>query len=253
VARLISGVLLAAAAVAAILFLPTFALRLLATVVAAVAATEYLRIVKADPRLFPAAAIVCWVVSGPIPAAGLALLPFLMIAIVAIPVLFGGATGAAAAAGGFSLVYIGVPLGMLVNVHASSGWRATLLLVFTVVVSDSMQFYTGRMFGRRPLAPAISPKKTIEGAIGGVFFGALFMAIAGGYVFAGAPRLSLVIVGLVVVVLGILGDLFESRLKRQAEVKDSSDLIPGHGGVLDRIDALLFAIPGFYLFAGLVA
>ena len=72
-ARLISGVLLAAAAVAAILFLPTFALRLLATVVAAVAATEYLRIVNADARLFPAAAIVCWVVSGPITAAGLAL------------------------------------------------------------------------------------------------------------------------------------------------------------------------------------
>ena len=121
-----------------------------------------------------------------------------------------------------------------------------MLLVAVVIVSDSLQYYTGRLLGRRPLAPRVSPKKTIEGAIGGVIFGILFMAVAGRFVLPvlGIPALALL--GAVVVVLGILGDLFESRLKREAGVKDSSALIPGHGGVLDRIDALLFAIPAFY-------
>jgi phosphatidate cytidylyltransferase len=74
------------------------------------------------------------------------------------------------------------------------------------------------------------------------------MAVAGSFVFTEVPPLWLAILGLVVVGLGILGDLFESGLKRQADLKDSSALIPGHGGVLDRLDALLFAIPAFYLF-----
>jgi phosphatidate cytidylyltransferase len=253
--RLASGAVLATAAVAAILFLPVLALRVVAVVVAALAAAEYLRIVKADVRMYPAAALVCWLVSAPLPTSlpisGLALLPLLMMAIVAGLVLFGGVAAGPAAAAAFSLVYIGVPLGMMVGVHAARGREATLLLVATVVVSDSMQYYTGRMFGRRPLAPSVSPKKTIEGALGGVVFGALFMALAGPFVFAGTPRAALAILGLGIVVLGILGDLFESRLKRQADVKDSSNLIPGHGGALDRIDALLFAIPAFSLFAGM--
>lgn len=249
--RLISGVLLAAAALAAILFLPVPVLRIAASLVAAAAAFEYLRIVKADERLFPAAAIVCWAISGPLPAAGLWLLPLLMIAVMAGEVLFAGQDAARAAAGAFSMVYIGVPLGMLVDIQASFGREATLLLLATVVVSDSMQYYTGRMFGKRPLAPAVSPKKTIEGALGGVVFGALFMALAGPYVFAAGGAVAFAGLGMVIVALGIIGDLFESRLKRQGGVKDSSALIPGHGGVLDRIDAMLFAIPAFFLFAGL--
>ena len=143
---------------------------------------------------------------------------------------------------------------MLVAMHARTARTATLLLIATVVVSDSAQYYSGRAFGRRPLAPAISPKKTIEGAIGGVVFGTLFMALAGPRRAArrgAACRWRLL--GLAVVVLGICGDLFESRLKRAAGVKDSSTLIPGHGGVLDRIDALLFATPAFYLFLRTVA
>jgi phosphatidate cytidylyltransferase len=127
-----------------------------------------------------------------------------------------------------------------------------VLLIATVVVSDSMQFYTGRTFGRHPLAPAISPKKTVEGAIGGAVAGTLFMAFAGPLVFPEHPRVMLAVLGFVMVLLGILGDLFESRLKREANVKDSSSLIPGHGGVLDRIDALLFVTPAFVIAAGIV-
>jgi phosphatidate cytidylyltransferase len=141
-----------------------------------------------------------------------------------------------------------MPLGMLVAVHGLLGWRATLLLIGTVVVSDSMQYYTGRSLGRHPLAPSISPKKTIEGAVGGVVFGTIFMTIFGAQVLPFSGYGPLVILGLLVVAFGIGGDLFESRLKRTAGLKDSSSLIPGHGGILDRIDALLFAVAPFYLF-----
>ena len=132
--------------------------------------------------------------------------------------------------------------------RAFAGPRALFLLMLTVMVSDTAQYYTGRAFGRRPLAPAISPKKTIEGAVGGlrVRHGAVRRrrrVVAAGDA-AAVPRSAL---GLAIVALGIAGDLFESMLKRSAGVKDSSALIPGHGGVLDRIDALLFAAPVYYI------
>ena len=118
----------------------------------------------------------------------------------------------------------------------------------TIVVSDSAQYYTGRAFGRAPLAPSISPKKTREGAIGGLVFGTAAMIVGGRYVFPASSLAMLAVTGLVVVLLGIVGDLFESLLKRSAGVKDSSALIPGHGGILDRIDSWLFAGPAYYLF-----
>jgi len=148
----------------------------------------------------------------------------------------------------FGAVYIGMPLGLLVAIQALQGWRATLLLIGTIVVSDSAQYYSGRLFGRRPLAPTISPKKTIEGAVGGGVCGTAFVTLAGLRVFPSAAIQQLLILGVLVVALGICGDLFESRLKRVAGIKDSSSLIPGHGGVLDRIDALLFAAGPFYLY-----
>ena len=154
----------------------------------------------------------------------------------------------AAAARFLAMWYIGMPLGMLTAVQAVGGHRATLLLIATVVVSDSAQFYSGRLFGRRPLAPVISPKKTVEGVVGGLVVATVFVTLAGTRVFPSAGRASLVLLGVAIVGLGICGDLFKSRLKRTAGVKDSSALIPGHGGVLDRIDALLFATPAYYLY-----
>jgi phosphatidate cytidylyltransferase len=155
-----------------------------------------------------------------------------------------------AAATVFAPIYIGLPLGALAAVRLDSfggGRAAVLLLLIVIVVSDSAQFYTGRAFGRRPLAPAISPNKTVEGAIGGVVFGTLAMAVGGRWVLA-APLWALALLGVVISLLGIVGDLFESLLKRSAGVKDSSHLIPGHGGVLDRIDSWLFAAPVYYVF-----
>ena len=93
----------------------------------------------------------------------------------------------------------------------------------------------------------------MEGAIGGVVFGTLAMTLGGHYVFAASPLWLLAILGAAISLLGIVGDLFESLLKRSAGIKDSSNLIPGHGGVLDRIDSWLFAAPVYYVFVRFVA
>jgi phosphatidate cytidylyltransferase len=251
--RLISGAILAGAAVAAIVLLPIDALRIVAAVVAGFAAHEYVRVAGAAvPQrglalLIPVTVFACIVASG-VPVR-IDPIWWVVAALgwVALEVLFGGHTVHHAGVALIAPIYIGVPLGMLVAIQDALGWRGTLLVIATIVVSDSAQYYSGRAFGRRPLAPTISPKKTIEGAVGGVVLGTVFMAVAGPRLFPMLPLLWIV-VGLTVVVLGILGDLFESRLKRTAGMKDSSTLIPGHGGVLDRIDALLFATPAFYLF-----
>ena len=250
--RVISGAALAAAALAAILFLPTLGLRVLACLVAALAAHEYVRVAGAAAgvsqwALIAAVIATCWVTAVGLPIDA-AMVLLVILAWVAIEVLFLGRTIHQAGVSVIAPAYIGLPLGMLVAVHAAAGWRATVLLLATVVVSDSGQYYSGRAFGRRPLAPTISPKKTVEGAVGGVILGTAFMAVASAYVFPGSSRASAALLGAILVFLGICGDLFESRLKRTAGMKDSSSLIPGHGGVLDRIDALLFATPAFYLY-----
>jgi phosphatidate cytidylyltransferase len=250
--RLISGLALAVAALAAVLFLPVPALRIVACVVAGLAGLEYARVVRGVSALrvwtaLPLVVLTCWFMLG----ATTETLLFLLVggvAITAAEVLFTGRRLEESAALFLAPWYIGMPLGMLVNLHATWGPKVTLLLLATVVVSDTAQYYSGRLFGRHALAPAISPKKTVEGAIGGAVCGALFMASAGAWLLPLARQRALVALGLVMVALGICGDLFESRLKRMAGLKDSSTLIPGHGGILDRIDALLFATPAFYLY-----
>ena len=250
--RLVSGVALAAAALAAVLFLPSSVLRIIAALVAALAASEYLRIVdvgRPAPGALPLlllVALTAWWIFDPT-RNPLALL-VVGLGWVAIEVVFRGLKIDHAAARFFAAVYLGVPMGLLAATHAGGGPSAALLLMGTVVASDTAQYYSGRLLGRHPLAPAISPKKTIEGALGGVLFAALFVAVVGTWVFPMARRVTLALVGVAIAALGICGDLFESRLKRAAGVKDSSTLIPGHGGVLDRIDALLFASPAFYLY-----
>ena len=147
----------------------------------------------------------------------------------------------------FPMLYLGLPIGAMVALRALRGREALFLLLLTVMVSDTAQYYSGRAFGRRPLASAISPNKTIEGAVGGFIGGALVLVVAGRWWLPAMPIALRALVGVALCALGIAGDLFESMLKRSAGVKDSSALIPGHGGVLDRIDALLFAAPIYYV------
>ena len=155
----------------------------------------------------------------------------------------------------FPILYLGLPIGALVAVRKFAGHETVVLLLATIMVSDTAQYYGGRWLGRTPLAPAISPTKTVEGALFGLAAGIALMTTLA----VAVPELDQstvpqrALLGVTIVGLGIAGDLFESQLKRGAGVKDASALIPGHGGMLDRIDSLLFAAPGFYLFLRLGA
>jgi len=141
----------------------------------------------------------------------------------------------------FGSLYLGVPwIALTFLKHAGPAW--VLLLLATVWLCDSAAYYSGRAFGRRKLAPLVSPNKTWEGAIGGTF-AALFGGLGWSLWQFGTIDPALLAWVLVAAIAGQLGDLFESKLKRGAQVKDSGNLLPGHGGVLDRIDALLFAAP----------
>lgn len=144
-------------------------------------------------------------------------------------------------------LYVGLPLGAVASIRVRWGAPVLLVLFLTTVISDTAQYYCGRTFGRRPLAPSISPKKTIEGAVGGVVITAAAMPFLGQWGLSVAGPGSLVVAGGALAMLGIVGDLFESQLKRSAGMKDSSALLPGHGGMLDRIDSLLFTGPVFYV------
>jgi phosphatidate cytidylyltransferase len=117
-----------------------------------------------------------------------------------------------------------------------------LLVLLLVWIADIAAYFVGRAWGRRKLAPGISPGKTWEGAIGGTV-AALVYAIICGTFFEGILWVPYLLAAVLLAVLSIVGDLFESAAKRQAAVKDSGNLLPGHGGVLDRIDSATAALP----------
>jgi phosphatidate cytidylyltransferase len=160
---------------------------------------------------------------------------------------------AAAAAAVFPVVYLAVPLALTAVIRDGWGREVLLLGLLVVWISDTAQYYVGSSLGRHRLAPAVSPKKSVEGALGGFVAGTVAMVAIGRVWLPAVGMPNLAAAGALLVALGIAGDLFESLLKRSANVKDSSALIPGHGGVLDRIDALLFVVPGYYLFLRLAA
>lgn len=132
---------------------------------------------------------------------------------------------------------------------ASERGLAWLLLVIVVTwLSDTGAYLVGRSIGKTSLSPVISPKKTVEGLVGGLLAAVLFGLLANDVFGLDLPILVAATVALILALLGVLGDLAESLIKRQAGVKDSGTLIPGHGGMLDRIDALLFTwTAGLYL------
>ena len=138
-------------------------------------------------------------------------------------------------------LYIGMPFNYYLLLYTSQphGLVWTLFTIFAVVVSDAAALLVGSRLGRHPFFAWISPKKTVEGAVAGVVGSVVVMVIGVSGVLGLSP-LHAVALGLLVGVSAQIGDLVESQMKRIAEVKDSSHLIPGHGGVLDRIDSILF-------------
>lgn len=165
----------------------------------------------------------------------------------------GEISGAAARAGivVLGLVYVGVLMALLALVHRQlpDGPRWVLAALGATFANDTGAYFSGRALGRHKLYPAISPGKTVEGAVGGLFFsvGALFLFRA--TFFPALTAADCLFIGVPGSVLGPAGDLFESMLKRSAGVKDSSHLIPGHGGVLDRLDAVLFVGAWIFVYA----
>jgi len=128
---------------------------------------------------------------------------------------------------------------------------AHLLSFFFLVLmgSDAGAYYLGRSFGKRTLAPSISPGTTWEGVVGGVAAALAMAALAHFWFFREFPLKYMLPLAVVMTVLGILGDLVESALKRGAGAKDAANILPGHGGILDRLDSLLFNAPLIYYFA----
>jgi phosphatidate cytidylyltransferase len=136
----------------------------------------------------------------------------------------------------------------LVGMPYAAGASFVFLVVVVTWAADTGAYAVGSLFGAHTLLPRVSRHKTWEGALGGVLFGAAAGAAAS-FTFAGFLALwQGLVVGTLAALVGLLGDLFESMLKRDAEIKDTSQLIPGHGGVLDRFDSLLFTAPLIYYF-----
>lgn len=134
---------------------------------------------------------------------------------------------------------------MLLEV-ADDGWQRVVILILAVSGNDTGALFSGMAWGKHKLAPRVSPKKTWEGAIGGVVLGTVAAAVASYFFFDGQWWIG-VAVGVAAAIASIIGDLAESALKRDLDVKDMSGIIPGHGGILDRIDSLLIAGPAVYV------
>jgi phosphatidate cytidylyltransferase len=152
-----------------------------------------------------------------------------------------------------SIVYISTPFGLL-SLMASDKFISLFETNYAIVcmvlvwVSDTFAFFGGKLFGKHKLAQRISPKKTWEGSIIGFTVTLIAGLVFRYFFYKDISAAQFLVIALIVGVFAQIGDLFESHLKRSVEVKDSSSIIPGHGGVLDRFDSLLFSVPALYIY-----
>ena len=147
------------------------------------------------------------------------------------------------------IVYVPFLLGTLLLIRGiPGGARWILYLLAMTWIVDAGGYFVGKAFGRHSMAPRISPKKTWEGAVGGALVGIMASVWAAPWLPGHTTRVEMLCLGLVLSVTGQLGDLVESAFKRQAQVKDSGNFLPGHGGMLDKVDSLLFNAPVLYAF-----
>lgn len=149
-----------------------------------------------------------------------------------------------------SLFYIFIPLAITPFVAQSNGvYEAKTLMGLFILIwsSDSWAYVSGRLLGKRKLFERLSPKKTWEG-----FWGSVILTSATGYLLHqlgfGLTAVEWIVLGAITVVIATLGDLFQSMLKRAAQIKDSGNILPGHGGILDRFDSILFCMPAYYIY-----
>jgi len=152
----------------------------------------------------------------------------------------------------FGILYISWCLSFLIKIrYLNNGIGLFVALMLITKLGDIGAYLVGSRFGRTPLIPRISPKKSVEGAIAGLAFSVL--GALASKPLLGFDYLHLVIFGICLGVLGQLGDLSESLIKRDCEVKDSGNILPGMGGILDEIDSLLFTAPAFYFYISIIS
>lgn len=154
----------------------------------------------------------------------------------------------------FGQVYITMPLSLLMFISYSPdmavskyNWAPVLALFVFLWVNDTAAYFIGSLIGKHKLIEHISPKKSIEGFIAGIVF-TILASLIFDRLYPGFSTIFWMGLAVVIVLFGTLGDLFESLIKRTCNVKDAGTLIPGHGGILDRIDSLLVAVPAVYLY-----
>jgi phosphatidate cytidylyltransferase len=246
--RVITAVLALPVALAVTIYSPAWLFALIAGVLSAMMLHEFFALnTAAGARspgkwfLVPGAAVATSFLGGPV---------WVVLALSGCALLLMGAavlsadirsTFSQVAAGLSGVVYCSVLFGFMVLLS-----RDAVLTVFAIVwVGDTGAFYGGRAFGRRLLLPRVSPKKTVEGAITGLIASVIAGTVVGVWRLS-IPWMNLAVFSGIAAVAGQIGDLAESALKRSAGVKDSSSILPGHGGILDRLDSLLFAVPVFY-------
>ncbi len=151
------------------------------------------------------------------------------------------------------ILYIAVPFSLLILCgfpeRSWQGYEPTLVLGFFLLLwsSDTGAYVVGITFGKHPLFPRISPKKSWEGLLGGSIF-TLIIAFIIAHFYKALPLTDWLVIAVIICIFGIWGDLVESLLKRSLQVKDSGDLLPGHGGILDRFDSVIFSAPLVFLY-----
>lgn len=149
----------------------------------------------------------------------------------------------------FGMLYIGLTLSSLASTRAlPSGEWLVLFVALVTWAGDTGAYYAGSLWGRHLLAPTVSPKKSIEGLAGGAVLAVSAALLARAWFLPDLPFIDAIALGVLLTAAGLAGDLCESSIKRSVGVKDSGGILPGHGGMLDRLDSLLFTAPTFYYY-----
>lgn len=258
-ARILTGVIGSFLALAAVFVLPTPALGVLCALVFLGAVWEFVRIAK---HWSPSAPLNLLLVAVPLAALALdagisgravvfsaAAVMMAVVCALAVLLLRTSVAESLPAMGilCFGTLYFAAPLASVVEIHRRDPWLLVLALAI-IWLGDAAALYGGRLLGKRKLSPVVSPNKTWAGAISS-FLMALIVTFVWSLWHRGGIELEIFLLAALISVAGQVGDLVESMIKRGAGVKDSGSLLPGHGGVYDRIDALLFGAPA--MLAGL--
>jgi len=266
--RILSGVVMGVSVLGVLMYLPWWAFGILVAIIAGVASDEFQRM--ASPERGASRRMVLNLISAllsvspigvryGIPLETLWVTSFFVVASSHLfrPLPLEGSVQRVSV-DALGLLYVGLTLPALLSLRLldiQQGWGWVLLTMLITFGGDTGGYFAGRalggkIFGARRLAPQLSPKKTIEGYMGGLLLGTAG-AWASISLFDVCTSLTLadcLWMGMIGVTLGVAGDLFESMMKRSAGVKDSGTLIPGHGGVLDRVDALMFVAPFIFMY-----